>query len=56
MTIDELGEYLKLPQSTLYYLARDGKLPGVKVGRHWRFHREAIDAWMQAGRNAMESR
>ncbi len=21
-------------------------LPGVKVGRHWRFHRGAVDAWL----------
>ncbi len=46
LTIDELAEYLKISKSTLYKLAQDGKLPGQKVGRHWRFHRETIDRWL----------
>jgi len=47
MTIIELSEYLKISKSTLYKLAQEGKLPGQKVGRHWRFHREAIDTWLK---------
>lgn len=47
MTITELSAYLKISKSTLYKLAQDGKLPGQKVGRHWRFHREAIDTWLK---------
>ena len=47
MTITELSEYLKISRSTLYKLAQEGKLPAQKVGRHWRFHREAIDTWLR---------
>jgi len=47
MTITELSEYLKISRSTLYKLAQEGKLPAQKVGRHWRFHREAVDAWLR---------
>lgn len=47
LTIDELAGYLKIPKSTLYKLAQEGKIPSQKVGRHWRFHRDAIDAWLQ---------
>ena len=46
MTIDELSVYLKIPKSTLYKLAQEGRLPGQKVGRHWRFHKMAIDRWL----------
>lgn len=46
MTIDELAAYLKLSKSTLYKLAQEGKVPGQKVGRHWRFHRGVIDRWL----------
>lgn len=46
MTIDELSAYLKVAKSTLYKLAQEGKLPGQKVGRHWRFNRKAIDEWL----------
>jgi len=47
MTIKELSKYLKISRSTLYKLAQEGKLPAQKVGRHWRFHREAVDAWLK---------
>ena len=47
LTIDELASYMKLSKSSLYHFARAGKVPGVKVGRHWRFHKEAIDAWVK---------
>lgn len=46
-TIDELAEYLRIPKSTLYKLAREGKIPAQKVGRHWRFRKEAIDRWLE---------
>ncbi|MBA4392212.1 MAG: DNA-binding protein [Desulfobacca sp.] len=44
--IDELASYLKIPRSTLYKVVREGKIPSQKVGRHWRFHKEAIDQWL----------
>ena len=48
MTIDELAVYLKVAKSTLYKLAQEGKVPGQKVGKRWRFSREAVDAWLRA--------
>lgn len=45
-TIDELAAYLRVPKSTLYKLVREGKVPAQKVGRHWRFRKEAIDVWL----------
>lgn len=47
MTIDELSEYLKISKSTLYKLAVERKLPGKKIGKRWRFHKNAIDEWLQ---------
>ena len=46
LTIDELAVYLKISKSTLYKLAQEGKVPGQKVGKHWRFHRDAVDRWL----------
>lgn len=46
MTIDDLAVYLKLSTSTLYKLCAEGKVPGQKVGRHWRFHKDVIDNWL----------
>lgn len=49
MTIDELAVYLQVSKSSLYKLAQDGKVPGQKVGRHWRFRRQTIDRWLDTG-------
>ena len=45
-TIEELATYLKLSKSTVYKLAGEDKIPGQKVGRHWRFRKETIDKWL----------
>lgn len=49
MTIDDLAHYLKLSTSTLYKLCAEGKVPGTKVGRHWRFRKDIIDDWIGQG-------
>lgn len=51
MTIDELSAYLNVAKSTLYKLAQEGKVPGQKVGKHWRFHKELIDQWLGENRD-----
>lgn len=53
MTIKQLAEYLQLPVPTVYQMAKTGKLPAAKVGKHWRFQRETIDEWLrvQSGRS-----
>ena len=48
LTVDEAAEYLRIPKSSLYKLAKEGKIPCQKVGRHWRFHRRAIDKWLSS--------
>ena len=47
MTMDELAAYLKTSKSTLYKLATDNKLPGQKIGKRWRFHKDAVDQWLK---------
>ena len=39
LTVKEAAELLKIPRSSIYKLAQEGKIPAKKVGRHWRFHR-----------------
>lgn len=46
-TIEELSDYLKVPKSSLYKLAQEGKIPCQKVGKHWRFSKAAVDRWLQ---------
>lgn len=46
LTAEEVAEYLRLPQSTVYKLAQDRVLPGFKVGKHWRFRTDSIHEWI----------
>ncbi len=42
VTAKEVGQYLKLTESTIYKLALTGELPGFKVGKSWRFDMDEI--------------
>lgn len=46
LTLEEACLYLKIPKSSLYKLAKSGRIPCQKVGRHWRFSKEAVDRWL----------
>lgn len=52
LTVEEVARYLRLPLSTVYKLAQDKKLPGFKVGKHWRFRRETFQAWIKQQENS----
>jgi excisionase family DNA binding protein len=47
MTIQEASDFLRIPLSSLYKLAQQGKIPCQKVGRHWRFHKPALEKWFE---------
>ncbi len=47
LDMEELSRYLHIPKSTLYALVRNRRIPSHKVGRQWRFRREAIDRWLE---------
>jgi len=44
MTAQQVQAMFGVDRSTIYRMAEDGRLPAVKVGRQWRFHRAAIEA------------
>ena len=49
LTVREIASYLRIPVSTIYMLAQQGKIPCQKIGRHWRFRKEAVDRWLEEG-------
>jgi excisionase family DNA binding protein len=44
---DEISSWLRIPISTVYKLCLEGKIPGTKIGRHWRFDRKDIEVWFK---------
>ena len=44
MTLAEVAAYLRMAESTVYRLAKTGKIPGQRIGGQWRFLRTQIEA------------
>lgn len=43
LNIRDVSGYLKIPVSTVYKLVQNGKVPAIKLGKHWRFKKKDID-------------
>lgn len=48
MTIEEVAEYLRVSERTVYDWAQKGDLPGGKLGTTWRFKREDVENWVNS--------
>lgn len=49
LTPIEISEMFQVPIRTIHALARQGKIPGIKIGRLWRFRPEDIWRWIESG-------
>jgi PTS system nitrogen regulatory IIA component len=52
MTIEEVAQYLRVSERTVYDWAQKGQLPGGKLGTTWRFKRFDIESWVNRKLNA----
>jgi excisionase family DNA binding protein len=48
LTADQVARLLAVPRSSVYEYARrrHGRLPSIVVGRHRRFYRSDVEAWL----------
>ncbi len=44
LTSQEIQDLISVDRSTVYRMAEDGRLPGVKIGRQWRFPADRVAA------------
>jgi len=44
---EEAAALLKIHPKTLQKLARDGKIPGVRIGKLWAFRASALNRWLE---------
>jgi excisionase family DNA binding protein len=53
LTADQVGRLLAVPRSSVYEYARrqTNPLPSIGVGRHRRFYRSDLEAWLSAMRS-----
>lgn len=45
-TIEDAARFLRLNPSTVRAMARQGKIPSIKVGRNWRFQKSSLAEWL----------
>ncbi len=43
LTASDVTRLLRIDKSTVYRMAEDGRLPGIKVGRQWRFPADEVE-------------
>ncbi len=46
MTIEEVADYLRVSERTVYEWAQKGSIPAGKLGTAWRFRRQDIERWV----------
>jgi len=56
MTVDDIAEYLRIPKSSVYKLAQQGKIPSQNAGRHWCFHQKVIENQVSRRQDVMPGR
>ena len=49
LTIEEVADYLRVKKRTIYDWAKKGKIPAIKTVGQWRFKKDKIDQWLDAG-------
>jgi PTS system nitrogen regulatory IIA component len=46
LTIEEVAQYLRVSERTVYDWAQKGEIPSGKIGTVWRFKRSEIEQWV----------
>lgn len=53
LTATEAAAYLRISKNSLYAYAKSKdetlRIPGVRIGRDWRFHKDALEQWLMRG-------
>ena len=56
MSADEAALYLDIPKPRLLKLVREGQIPGVKVGRSWKFSFSVLEKWQDSKKKSPSDR
>jgi len=49
LSVDEICKYLGVSSDTVYRWIDKHNMPAHRMGRLWKFKREQVDAWVEAG-------
>ena len=45
---EEAASFLKINSKTLQRMARNGEVPGYRIGKLWKFRISDLDAWLRS--------
>jgi excisionase family DNA binding protein len=51
LTAEEAADHLRIHVKTLQKLARESRVPCVRMGKYWRFRLSALDHWVTEQQN-----
>lgn len=43
---EQVADWLSVTPAWVHEMARNGEMPAMKLGRYWRFSRQAIEEWL----------
>ena len=46
LTVRDVAEYLRISQAKVYRLAKERRIPVVRIGKNWRFRKDLLDDWL----------
>ena len=49
LSVDEIADHLGIKRDTVYKWIGERQLPGHKIGRLWKFNKQAVDEWVKSG-------
>ena len=51
-SLKEVCEYLGVSRDTIFKWIETKNMPAQKIGRHWKFKLDEVDAWIKSGQAA----
>jgi excisionase family DNA binding protein len=48
LKVPEVACWLRLSDQVVKRMAKEGQIPGIRVGKSWRFNREQLAKWLDA--------
>jgi excisionase family DNA binding protein len=54
LTAEEASEHLRIHVKTLQKMAREERVPCVRMGKYWLFRLSALDAWINGKDNHLQ--
>jgi excisionase family DNA binding protein len=56
MTAEQVAERMQVTVEWVHGMAREGRMPALKLGRYWRFDREDVENWLRERRHERPAR